>query len=107
MADRYNTLTVILEYDMNDDDAEYLLTAIRQLRGVLNVRGNITDTSTHTGKERAITKTVDEKAKEVCKKLNLPYDGPAFSAIRSSINKQDRDTRHACAKAVFNCIELA
>lgn len=50
-------------------------------------------------------RTVDEKAKEVCQKLKLPEDGPAFSAIRLALKEQDRDTRHACAEAVLNCDE--
>lgn len=45
-------------------------------------------------------KTADEKAKEVCRTLNLPEMGPAFFAIRKAIKEQDRDTRHACAEAV-------
>jgi hypothetical protein len=43
MTERFNTLTVVLEKDMRDDDAETLLTAIRQMRGVLSVKGNVSD----------------------------------------------------------------
>jgi hypothetical protein len=43
MTDRYNTLTVALENDIRDDDAEALISAIKQLRGVLTVTGNVVD----------------------------------------------------------------
>lgn len=53
MTDRYNTLTVVLEHDIREDDAEVLLSAIRQLRGVLSVTGNVADTTAHMAEERA------------------------------------------------------
>lgn len=53
MADRYNTLTVVLEKDIRDDDAEALLSVIRQLRGVLSVSGNVADLTAHMAEERA------------------------------------------------------
>ena len=53
MTDRYNTLTVVLEKDIRDDDAEALLTAIRQLRGVLSVSGNVADLTAYMAEERA------------------------------------------------------
>ena len=37
MTDRYNALTVILERDTREDDAQPLIDAIRQFRGVLKV----------------------------------------------------------------------
>jgi hypothetical protein len=43
MTDRYNTLTVALEKDIRDEDAEVLISAIKQLRGVLTVTGNVVD----------------------------------------------------------------
>lgn len=45
-------------------------------------------------------KTVDDKAMDVCRRLNLPDCGPAFSVIRTALREQDRDTRHACSEAV-------
>jgi hypothetical protein len=38
MTERYAALTIILEQNMRDDDAEPLIAAIRQLRGVLDVQ---------------------------------------------------------------------
>jgi hypothetical protein len=43
MTDRLDTLTVALETDMREDDAQALISAIQQLRGVLKVEGNVTD----------------------------------------------------------------
>lgn len=43
MTERYNALTVILENDIREDDAQALVAAIRQLRGVLNVTGEVCD----------------------------------------------------------------
>ena len=43
MTDRYSSLTVVLERDIRDDDAEPLIAAIRQLRGVLRVVPKVAD----------------------------------------------------------------
>lgn len=43
MTDRFNALTVVLEKDIREDDAQALLSAIGQLRGVLTVSGNVAD----------------------------------------------------------------
>ncbi len=53
MTDRFNTLTVVLEKDIRDDDTEGLIEAIRRLRGVLNVAGNIADSNSWMAEERA------------------------------------------------------
>lgn len=53
MTDRYNALTVVLEHDIRDDDAQALIAAIGQLRGVLSVKGNVADVSAHVAVERA------------------------------------------------------
>lgn len=53
MTDRYNALTVVLEKDIRNDDAEALLNAIRQLRGVLSVTGNVADLDSHMAQARA------------------------------------------------------
>ncbi len=53
MTNRYNALTVVLEKDIRDDDAEALLAAIQQLRGVLSVKGNVASFSDHLAQERA------------------------------------------------------
>ena len=53
MTDRYNSLTVVLEDDIRDDDAQALLSAIAQLRGVLCVSGNVSDLGTYVAQTRA------------------------------------------------------
>ena len=53
MTDRFNALTVVLEKNMRDDDAEALIAAIRQLRGVIQVAGNIASPSDYMAEERA------------------------------------------------------
>lgn len=53
MTDRYNTLTVVLERDIREDDAEALLSAIRMMRGVLTVEGNVADPGEYMAEERA------------------------------------------------------
>lgn len=52
MTDRFNALTVVLEKDMRDDDSEMLLNAIRQLRGVLSVTGNVESIMDAVAQER-------------------------------------------------------
>lgn len=53
MTDRFNSLTVVLERDIREDDAEALINAINQLRGVLSVSGNVSDVTSHIAEERA------------------------------------------------------
>lgn len=43
MTDRYNSLTVVLEHDIREDDAELLINAIRMIKGVKAVSGNVVD----------------------------------------------------------------
>jgi len=54
MTDRFNTLTVVLEKDIREDDAEHLLIAINCLKGVLSVRGNVADATAYMAEERAM-----------------------------------------------------
>jgi argininosuccinate lyase len=53
MSDRYNYLTVVLERDLKDEDAEPLIEAIKQFRGVLSVTPNVVDTTALFAEERA------------------------------------------------------
>lgn len=53
MADRYNALTVVLEEDIREDDAEPLMHAIKMLKGVQHVSGNVAGLSDHTARIRA------------------------------------------------------
>lgn len=49
--------------------------------------------------------SIEERAAKVCLALNLPEHGVAFIHIKSALQEQDRDTRHACAEAVLRCEE--
>ena len=53
MSDRYNALVVVLEENDKSEDAESLITAIRQLRGVLSVEPNVSDISQIIADQRA------------------------------------------------------
>ena len=53
MTDRYNYLTVVLEHDTRDDDAEGILSAIRHIVGVADVSGNVTDPMDYVAQTRA------------------------------------------------------
>ena len=53
MTDRFHSLTVVLEHDMREDDAESLLQAIRHLRGVLSVKGEVASPDTWMAESRA------------------------------------------------------
>lgn len=53
MTDSYHTLTVVLERDTRTDDAEALIAAIRQMRGVLSVAGVVVSLESHMAQDRA------------------------------------------------------
>ena len=55
MTDRYHSLTVVLVRDMRDDDAKFLIDAIRQFRGVIDVTGNVVGLESHIAQTRART----------------------------------------------------
>lgn len=41
---------------------------------------------------------VKEKAKALCRTLDIPYPSNEYAAVLRSLREQDRDTRHACAE---------
>lgn len=51
MTDRINAFVVILDQDVRDDDAQAIINAIRQLKGVLDVQPHV------AGFEDAIAET--------------------------------------------------
>lgn len=53
MSDRYFALTVALDKDMKDEDAEAIIEAIRMIRGVLSVEPHVADIVNWTATERA------------------------------------------------------
>lgn len=53
MTARLNALTVVLEQDIREDDAEELISAIRMLRGVLSVESHVADHASRVAQQRA------------------------------------------------------
>lgn len=53
MTDRFHSLTVALDADIRADDAEAIMAAIRQLRGVLTVTGNVVSADSWVAEQRA------------------------------------------------------
>lgn len=66
MSDRVNSITIVLEKDIRDDDAQPLIDAIKQFKGVVSVSPNITNPDTHVAlmRERA---RINEKLIEIIK----------------------------------------
>ena len=64
MADRFNVLTVVLEKDTREDDAQCLIDAIKMLRGVLSVKGNVSKHTDYMAEER-VRRKLGEKLWEV------------------------------------------
>lgn len=54
MTDRHCAYIVTLERDIREDDAEATITALRQIRGVLNVEPCVTDIDLHVAESRAV-----------------------------------------------------
>ena len=53
MTDRFHSLTVFLDKDIREDDAEPLLAAIRMIRGVRMVVGEVADPASAMAEFRA------------------------------------------------------
>jgi len=53
MTDRYHSLTVVLDRDIRDDDAEPILMAIRMIKGVLSVKPKVADIDSNMAEDRA------------------------------------------------------
>jgi len=60
MTDRFSSLTVVLEKDIREDDAEHILNAIRMIKGVLSVKGNVTDINLYITETRVQSKYRDK-----------------------------------------------
>ncbi len=69
MTDRYNALIVALDRDIRDDDAEFIINAIKAIRGVADVTGNVVDPDSWTAKIRMADK-VRAKLYEAMKEIN-------------------------------------
>lgn len=53
MTDRLHSLTVVLDKVRRDDDAEDIIEAIRMIKGVASVEGNVADPSFYAATEQA------------------------------------------------------
>ncbi|MEX3240471.1 hypothetical protein [Serratia quinivorans] len=53
MTDRYHSITVVLDREVREDDAEFILNAIRMIKGVASVSGNVSDSSHYAAVEQA------------------------------------------------------
>lgn len=54
MTDRFHSLTVVLDQNIRDDEAEDLMTAIGMIKGVVSVAGNVSDLSEHVARQRLV-----------------------------------------------------
>lgn len=61
MTDRYNYLTVALENDIRDDDAEAIISAIGQIRGVLSVTPNVVSSADNWVIQKRVRRELFEK----------------------------------------------
>lgn len=69
MSDRLNALTVSLDRDIRDDDAEVIINAIKAIRGVNSVTGNVVDPDSYVAQRRA-NNIVREKLFQLMDELN-------------------------------------
>lgn len=64
MTDRIKALTVVLASNTREDDAEGVIKAIRLMRGVVSVTGEVEDLDTHVATMRVRTE-LNEKLLKV------------------------------------------
>jgi len=53
MTEKYYALTVVLEKDVRVDDSEPIVNAIKMIKGVQSIKGNIATPETWMAEERA------------------------------------------------------
>jgi hypothetical protein len=68
MTDRYNALTVALSRDIRDDDAEVIINAIKMIRGVEDVTGNVVDMDSYVAESRIKTEVI-RKLHDIAKNI--------------------------------------
>lgn len=69
MTDRYNSLVVALDRDIREDDAEVIISAIKMIKGVADVTGNIVDPDSYVA-ERRVLNLIQDKLYALIKELN-------------------------------------
>jgi len=55
MTAKFNSLTIVLESDVREDDALTLMNAILMLKGVLSVKGNVSSVTDYVAESRVKT----------------------------------------------------
>lgn len=60
MTDRFHSFTVVLKEPIREDDAEALMNAIRCLKGVIDVAGNVADANAYVAYSRARSELRDK-----------------------------------------------
>lgn len=53
MTIMYYALTVVLDKDIKEEDAQKIIDAVRMIKGVLEVEGNVANSATYMAQERA------------------------------------------------------
>lgn len=69
MTDRYNALIVVLDREIRDDDAEPLIEAIKMMKGVQDVTGNISDINSYVVESR-VKRDIMVKIHNLMKEIN-------------------------------------
>ncbi len=64
MTDRYFAVTVLLKNDTREDDLEYILNAIRMIKGVQKVEPHIATPETWAAEQR-VRRELEQKLREV------------------------------------------
>lgn len=60
MTDRYFALTVLLDEDTREDDAKYIIDAIKMIRGVKAVEPHVSNLDVWAGETRARMRLAEE-----------------------------------------------
>lgn len=60
MTDRFNGLLVVLDRDIREDDAQPLIDALMQMKGVVSVSGNVSDLDNYISEQRIKRKMLDK-----------------------------------------------
>lgn len=58
MTDRFKGLTVVLDRDIREDDAEYIIKAISMIKGVQSVHGNVSTSDDFIVQTRTKTEVI-------------------------------------------------
>lgn len=57
MTDRYYALTVVLDKDIRSDDCESIINAIKMMKRVIDVKGNVSTPESWMAESRALHET--------------------------------------------------